>query len=270
MKLRTHCGPQLFFYILNPMAKIKTSWGKVAGWYHNLLEKDDTYQKNVILPNLLRLLAIKNGEVLLDLACGQGFFTREFFKHGAKVIGTDIAPELIVLARKSSPKEIQYRVAPADKLDFLPNGSIDKIILVLAIQNIENVKEVFQECGRILKPSGRLFIVMNHPAFRVPKDSSWGWDEKLKSQYRRIDRYLSESKVKIQIHPGDRPLEYTLTFHRPLQFYFKALAKTGFAVMRLEEWESPKKSEPGPKATAENKARKEIPLFLFLEIVKLK
>jgi len=246
----------------------KTSWGHVAQWYHSLLEeKDDTYQKAVILPNLLRLLAIKRGETILDLACGQGFFAREFFKRGAKVVGVDIAPELIKFAKKISPQAVNYRVASADRLNFLANQSVDKIVLILAIQNIENVKGVFEECSRVLKSDGRLFIVMNHPAFRIPQSSSWGWDEQSKIQYRRIDRYLSEAKVKIKMHPSDESSEYTLTFHRPLQFYFKLLAKAGFAVTRLEEWISHKQSQQGKRAAAENLARKEIPLFLFIEAV---
>ena len=138
---------------------------------------------------------------------------------------------------------------------------------------MENVQGVFNECGRVLKENGKLFLVMNHPAFRIPKASGWEWDAKNKIQYRRIDSYLSESREKIDMHPsaGSRKSasDYTLSFHRPLQFYFKALQKAGFSVNRLEEWNSNKKSEPGPRATAENKIRKEIPLFLFLEAIKL-
>ena len=251
------------------MNKKNTSWGGVADWYQNLLKEEGTYQKDVILPNLMRLLDIKKGEVILDLACGPGFFSNEFYKKGAKVIGVDIARHLIEFANKSlNPKDkagIQFRVASADDLSFIPGRSIDKIVLILAIQNIENVHRVFGECARVLKPAGKLFLVMNHPAFRNPKESSWGWDEQNKVQYRRADRYLSESKVKIQMHPGDQANEYTLSFHRPLQFYFKTLNKNNFSVRRLEEWVSNRKSEPGPRAAAENRARSEFPLFLFLE-----
>ncbi|MBI4991723.1 MAG: methyltransferase domain-containing protein [Candidatus Harrisonbacteria bacterium] len=251
------------------MNKKNTSWGGVADWYENLLGGEGIYQKNVILPNLLRLLDIKKGEVILDLACGQGFFAKEFSKKGAKVIGADIAKELIDLANKGiSGKDkagLQFRVAPADDLDFLSGKSADKITLVLAIQNMENVNGVFKECARVLKSGGKIFLVMNHPAFRNPKESSWGWDAENKIQFRRIDSYLSESKVKIQMHPGEQANEYTLSFHRPLQFYFKALNKNNFSVCRLEEWVSNKKSEPGPRAAAENRARSEFPLFLFLE-----
>jgi len=253
----------------------KTSWGGVAGWYSDLLEKEEgTYQKDLILPNLVRLMNIKNGEVVLDLACGQGFFSREFLKAGAKVIGVDIARELIHLASELTKKELpnkkaEFIISSADDLSFLKEKSIDKIVIVLAIQNIENVAGVFKECQRVLKTNGKLFLVLNHPAFRIPKQSSWEWDEKNKSQYRRIDQYLSESKIEIQMHPGDKPSEKTISFHRPLQFYFKLLGKNGFAVDRLEEWNSHKKSQPGPRAKAEDKIRKEIPIFMFLEAIKI-
>ncbi len=251
-----------------------TAWNSSSRWYDELLESNpDTYQKQVILPNLLRLLAVGKGEVLLDLACGQGFFAREFAKTGATVIGVDAAKSLIELAKKKgSPSlrsgsmlRIDYHVAVADGLGFLKTGSIDTVVIVLALQNIENIAGVFAECARVLNPHGRLLFVINHPAFRVPKNSSWGYDSERKMQYRRIDTYATEAKVKIQMRPGDAPEVHTLSFHRPLQSYFKALAKTGFAVMRLEEWNSYKKSEPGPRATAENRARQEIPLFLAVE-----
>jgi hypothetical protein len=61
---------------------------------------------------------------------------------------------------------------------------------------------------------------------------------------------------------------FTVSFHRPLQFYFKIFSKLGFAVERLEEWNSNKKSEAGPRAKAEDKARKEIPLFLYMCVKK--
>ena len=89
-------------------------------------------------------------------------------------------------------------------------------------------------------------------------------------QYRRVERYLSELHIPIQMHPGADPREKTLSFHRPLQSYAKALASAGFAIARIEEWNSHKKSQPGPHAKAEDLARKEIPLFLLLEAKKIR
>lgn len=248
-------------------SKNKTSWGGVADWYDKLLSGEGTYQKTVILPNLLRLMDIKKKDMVLDLACGPGFFSREFIKVGAKVVGSDISKELIAIAKEAEGGE--FYVSPADKLPFLADLSVDKAVIVLAIQNIENDQAVLRECYRVLKPGGILHLVMNHPAFRIPKKSSWGYDEAERAQYRRIDEYLSESRVDIQMHPGSAPDLHTISFHRPLQHYFKIFSKLGFAVSRLEEWNSDKKSEPGTRAKAENKARKEIPLFLYMGAKKL-
>ncbi len=251
------------------MPNNSTSWGKVAAWYDDLLDGDDTYQKKVILPNLKRLAGIQKGDQVLDLGCGQGFFAREFAKAGGRVTGVDLASDLIDLAKKNSGAAIEYRVAPADQLNFLKNGGADKIFIILALQNMENAGAVIKECRRVIKPSGKIHLVLNHPAFRIPKASGWGWDERRGIQYRRIDGYLSESKEKIQMHPGNAPKDHTFSFHRPLQFYAKVLGNNGFAVTRLEEWESHRRSQPGARAASENRARREIPLFLYIEAVAL-
>jgi ubiquinone/menaquinone biosynthesis C-methylase UbiE len=250
--------------------KNDTSWEKVAGWYDGLLCGEGTYQKELILPNLLRLMDLRRNETVLDLACGQGFFSREFFKKGIRaVIGVDTSRTLIGIARKNSPKEINFHSAPADSLPFIKTATIDKIAIVLALQNIQNVADVLRECSRVLSGTGMVYIVMNHPAFRIPKASSWGWDEQAQVQYRRIDRYLSDLKIEIDMHPGKKMSEKTLSFHRPLQFYFKMMNKAGFSVSALEEWNSHKASQPGPRAQAEDRARKEIPMFLCLVARKL-
>ena len=250
-----------------------TSWGKVADWYNDFLEKEaGSYQKTLILPNLIRLLAIKKNEAILDLGCGQGFFSREFAKADAKVIGVDIAPELIAIAKKNPLKNITYYVSSAENLNFIKNNTIDKIVMIFSIQNVDNVHKVFRECSRVLRANGQISIVLNNQAFRIPKQSDWGYDEQNKTQYRRVNKYMSEEKLTILMNPSAKfrqvKEQYTVSFHRPLQFYFKLLGNNGFGVTRLEEWTSNKTSQPGPKAAAEDQARKEIPLFLFLEAKK--
>lgn len=250
--------------------KKDSSWGKVAEWYDTLLEKDsDTYQSKVILPNLMRVLDLKRGERVIDIACGQGFFARACAEAGAAVTGADISPELVTLAREQSPREISYYAAPSHELSFATEGSYDTAIIVLAIQNIEKMSETFAEARRVLAPGGRLVLVVNHPTFRVLKHSSWGYDETEKVQYRRVDRYLSGEKVLVEMHPGQKGSEHTVSYHRSLQDLSKALRKNGFAIARLEEWISHRSSEKGPRQAAEDTARKEIPLFMLLETIRL-
>jgi ubiquinone/menaquinone biosynthesis C-methylase UbiE len=248
-----------------------TSWNQVASWYDELLTTDtDSYQAQVILPNLLRVLDLKKGEKVFDLACGQGYFANIFARQGASVVGSDLSKRLIEFAQKSSPKEISFYASPAHKAPFLKDGSIDTVVIVLAIQNIENVADVFAECKRVLKKDGRMVVVLNHPAFRVPQGSDWHFDKDI--QHRIVGKYLSESKISIDMTPGEKNPKKkvkTISFHRPLQYYVKLLAKNGLAITRLEEWISHKKSQSGPRQKAEDIARKEIPMFMCIEIKKI-
>ena len=251
----------------------KTSWGEVAEWYNDLLENsEDSYQKNVILPNLIRLVDPRPDMTILDLACGQGFFSFASAQAGAKVIGCDISKELIGLAKDKAIKEkngnVEFYVTPSDKVAFIQDKTVDLITIVLAIQNIENIVGTFAECSRVLKPNGKLILILNHPSFRIPQRSSWQWDEKDNKQYRRIDGYMSEQSFNIDMTPGEKDeskKKFTISFHRPLQQYVKALAKSDFSIKRLEEWISHKKSQDGPRSAEEDRIRKEIPMFMCLE-----
>lgn len=248
--------------------KKDTSWGGVAAWYEDHLKGDDTYHAKVIAPNLMRILNPKQGVRVLDIGCGEGYFTRLIEASGAYVEGADIAKELIAKAKTTSP-DITYHVAAAESMTSVQSSYFDAITCVLALQNMEKLDAVVKECARILKPKGRAVFVLNHPAFRIPKQTEWGWDDAKKLQYRRVDGYLSQARVSIDMTPGKRTKDSTWSFHRSMQDYTKAFAGAGFAITRLEEWISHKKSEKGPRGPAEDVARKEFPLFMCIELTKL-
>jgi hypothetical protein len=121
-----------------------------------------------------------------------------------------------------------------------------------------------RQAGGRLKRGGRLLIVLNHPCFRIPRQSGWGIDEESDLQYRRIQRYMTPLEIPIQMHPGKgERSETTLSFHRPLSVYSSWLWQAGFLIEKIEEWCSDKTSE-GAASRRENRARREIPLFLAL------
>jgi SAM-dependent methyltransferase len=245
-----------------------TSWGRDAEWYEGLLNKEGTYQEAVIMPNVKRILELTPGIKVLDSACGVGYFARAFAKEGAVVHGIDAGSSLIEIAKREAGGP-EYQVGDATTLAGIEDASFDRVTIILALQNIERANEAIAAAARVLKPTGKLVMVMNHPAFRIPKASSWGWDEETQTQYRREDRYLSELRENIQTHPGSDPDRYTISFHRPLQYYTKACAKAGLAISRLEEWSGHRMSQPGPRAEAENRARAEFPLFVCIECIKI-
>jgi len=60
----------------------------------------------------------------------------------------------------------------------------------------------------------------------------------------------------------------TWTFHRPIQTYVRVLADAGLLIESLEEWPSMRRSQPGPRASEEDRARREIPMFLGFRAIK--
>ncbi len=246
------------------------SWEKVADWYDALAaERGTEFHQHVVIPGLLKLLALQPGEKVCDLACGQGAVTQALAKSGAQVTGVDLSPRLIELARKRSPKGIRYLVGDARGVPGLKSGWSDAVTCVLAAMNIDPVAPLFAEVARLLRPGGRAVIVVLHPAFRIPRQSRWRWDEGRKMQTREVDRYLSPLSIPIDMKPFNRPGESsTTTHHRPVSAYVNGLAQAGLAVTALEEWASHKVSQQGPKARAENRAREEFPLFMALRAEK--
>ncbi len=255
-------------------AEATTSWGSVASWYDTHLEKGgDTYHEKVVYPNLFRILGEIKGMRILDLACGQGQFSRLLRDKGAYVTGVDLGRELIALAEANNKSikdigthKVTYFNGSADDLYMLKDNSFDIVVCVLALQNIEKLQKTIEEAKRVLAQEGSFIFVLNHPSFRNPRHTHWGYDESQNIQYRRVDEYMSESHVKIDMTPGSKTnKKFTVSFHRPLQVYVKALAKQGFLIHRLEEWTSHRESEKGPKKKAEDASRKEIPLFMCIE-----
>ncbi|HEV2294971.1 MAG TPA: class I SAM-dependent methyltransferase [Tepidisphaeraceae bacterium] len=247
-----------------------TDWHGVSEWYDRLVgDAGSEYHQHVVIPGVLRLLAPKANDAIIDIACGQGVLCRALHERGVETTGVDAAPGLVRAARERGPASIHYHVGDARDLSLFPQDRFDAAACVLALQNINPVQPVCEGVSRLLKPFGKFVIVMMHPAFRGPKETSWGWDQAKDVQFRRVDRYLLPRKTPITTHPGSAPDVYTWTFHKPIEAYVKALRNANLLIDALEEWPSHKTSEPGPRAAAENAARKEIPMFLAIRAVKV-
>jgi len=209
-------------------------------------------------------LEVAKKERVLDLACGQGVFSRYLSKKGVNVEGLDSSAELLKYARTRSGSTVSYNVGDATDDKNFKENTFDGIACLMAIQNIEKMGLVFKSACRWLKPGKCFVVVMTHPCFRIPRQSHWGWDEEKKLEYRRVDHYMTETNVPILTPPFADSKSFTLTYHRPMKSYVSALVESGLCVDAMEEWISNKNSLPGKRSKAENRARKEIPLFLAL------
>ena len=203
----------------------------------------------------------------MDLGCGQGILGQSIDPK-ISYMGLDSSVSLIKMAKKNDPsKGHSYLVKDVTKPLTLKE-TFTHATFVLCLQNMSDPKKALLEASKALKQNGKLVLVINHPCFRIPKYSSWGFLDNHKGQYRRVDRYLSSFKSPLQTHPSkgdDSPI--TWSFHHPISDYFKFLKEADFLVDDLIEISSNKKSY-GKAAQAENFARKEFPLFMIISAIK--
>lgn len=250
----------------NAVSSHSTSWNEVSRWYDKIVGKEGHYyHKQIILPGILRLLQLQKGkrESLLDLACGQGILARHL-PRDIDYCGIDLAPDFIRAAEEHKTERQQFIVGDVTKPLPLHNKLFHYATIILALQNIADPLAVLQETRQHLALDGKLIIVLNHPCFRIPRQSSWEVDSVNKVQYRRMQSYFSAAKVPIQMQPSrGKQSEQTWSFHHPLSHYINWLHEANFVVLTMEEWVSDKVSEGG-SAKMENRARKEFPLFLTI------
>jgi ubiquinone/menaquinone biosynthesis C-methylase UbiE len=248
---------------------IDTSWEKSSKWYKKIVGDEGHYfHQAIIFPKIGQMIDFNKIKSVVDLACGQGIFERQIDQN-TEYVGIDIARSLIEEAkRKSQNQKHQFIVADASKTLSLAENYFDLVTIILALQNIRNFEGVIINAERHLKSGGKFLMILNHPVFRIPRQTSWGVDEENKIQYRRIDRYMNSLEISIATNPGKfEKSEMTWSFHNPLSKYSEVLFKNGFLIEKIEEWVSDKKST-GPMAKMEDRARDEIPMFMAILATK--
>lgn len=240
----------------------KTAWkGEVGVWYKKTVGIEGSYyHREVIMPNLLRLLNLKINERVVDFGCGQGIVGRNLDNE---YLGIDLSKELIEEAKRLD-KNNRHRYIIADlSKDLDIKESFDKGTMVLALQNIKRPFKVIQNFSKVIKKGGEVFLVLNHPAFRIPKHSDW--EVKNEKQYRIIDNYMTPLEIPIESSPFDKKNnQISFSYHYSLSAISEMLTDNGFVINKIEEWISNKKSE-GKMAIIEDRARREFPLFLAIK-----
>lgn len=251
----------------------RTSWDPLAQWYNGWVgEGGSEHHRRLAVPAILRLLEAGPGEQILDVGCGQGVLMPAIRAARARYTGIDASPRLIDMARRRHGAPGEFVVADARRLLGVPEllgRQFDAAVFLLSLQDMDPLPPVIESTAALLRSGGRVVLLLTHPAFRVPRQSGWGWDENRKLVYRRVDRYLTPLPVPLKSLPGKDSRATTRSFHRPLQEYINVLGSNGLVTDHMEELPGYKLDPGGVSSRAAELARTEIPLFLALRAIKV-
>ena len=260
-----------------PEPAANTAWEGQAGWYdqHQGQGGADLYQ-SVLLPAVLKRLAARKGQRVLDVGSGQGVLCRALAHLTVDAVGVEASPSLIAAAQQRAGPHERYVLGDVrDLAAVLPGQAFDHAAALMVLQDLDPIAPVMAGVARMLAPGGRFVFALTHPCFRQPKRSAWGWDDDRRQQYRRIDGYLSTYQTRIATHPGALPGTpeaslQTISTHRPLSAYIEACGAAGLGVAGCDELTNPRRGTKGTRFIVEDLAAKEIPLFLVMTAVRLR
>lgn len=209
---------------------------------------------------ILKELAPREGEKVLDAGCGWGYYLRflnRLWGEKVEITGLDIEPTSIIRA-KTEMRGTKTQVVGGDvtKMPFKAN-SFDKVILSEVLEHLLDERRALKEIYRVLKPNGYLLISVpnaNYPLFWDPvnwflqhffkthiKEGFWAgiWTNHLRLYTRaRISRLLNESGFKIgEVESLTR---WCLPFNKNLLYGGKLPSKVSRAFMK--KLKSPQKT----------------------------
>jgi 2-polyprenyl-3-methyl-5-hydroxy-6-metoxy-1,4-benzoquinol methylase len=220
---------------------VKDIWNANAEFWDSKMGEGNDFHKTLIEPVQLNLLNIQKNDKILDIACGNGQFSRKMNQLGAQVTAIDLSDTFIEISRQKSDKSIDFKVIDVTKIDELKSLDdllFDSIVCTMALMDIENIEVLIEFLPRILKENGKFVFSVLHPCFNSSEnilsheqDESGG---EVKNKYFvKISNYLVEkSYMGIGMVGQPRPQYY---FHRSISSLLNVFLKNGFYLDALEE-----------------------------------
>jgi ubiquinone/menaquinone biosynthesis C-methylase UbiE len=165
-----------------------------------------SYEQELRAETVLGLLAVKRGERVLDIGCGNARDIARIAACGGHVIGVDISEGMVAAARQEVERmggnEITLQVGDATRLDF-PDASFDKVLCSEVIEHIPDAPQALREMHRVLKPGGTLVLSTPNKGSWYGFERYWLWEKLLRRKWPHpCDVWRSMSELLALVEQG--------------------------------------------------------------------
>jgi ubiquinone/menaquinone biosynthesis C-methylase UbiE len=127
-------------------------------WWHALWPDPD---------RVIKALRIEPGMKVLDLGCGDGYFTAAIARQvgAGRVIGLDLDPVMLEQAQAACKgmTNCSWLLGDAMALSRLLDSSVDYVLIANTFHGVPDKTALAREIAKVLKPNGRFAIVNWHP-----------------------------------------------------------------------------------------------------------
>src|SRR4051794_35857990 len=228
------------------------AWDLAAPAWDDFVETGlDYWRTGLHGPALLAAGGDGRGQRVLDLGCGQGWFTRQLAEYGAKVVGIDFSAGQIANAQRheaAHPLGIQYQLLDATQISaHWPPGSFDLITACMSLHDSPHTADILSAGRQVLAPEGRVAFSIVHPVIGGPH-TDWERGEDGQKGARRVDRYFETGPYVLNWRMARLTTHWsTPQWHRTLSDWIALITEAGFTVIHLDEPRpTPEQSEQNP------------------------
>lgn len=250
----------------------RRAWGTAAEAWDEFVESGaDYYRWEVHGPGLLDACGELDGLRVLDLGCGQGWFSRQLAgKGGAKVIGVDLSEEMLAHARsheERDPADIEYIETDAAGVHGLwPAGSFDLVTGCMSLQDMADPSAVIASSHEVLTPDGLLAFSIPHPVSEMPY-REWERDAAGEKLSLKVDRYFETGAAPMEWNMSRlEGLAQTPRWRFTLSEWHSLVTSAGFVVVGLDE---PRPTEEQVARLPELEDCRRLPYFLVFRCAKV-
>jgi 2-polyprenyl-3-methyl-5-hydroxy-6-metoxy-1,4-benzoquinol methylase len=222
----------------------RAAWNANAAFWDGHMGEGNDWVEVLVWPATVRLLQLRPGERVLDVACGNGLTSRRLAAMGAEVVAFDFSSEMIAHARQRTVEHADrityYVLDSTDQAALLALGErqFDAALCSMALFDIAEIGPLARALARLLRPGGRFVFSVLHPCFNGGQMALLGELEDREGQIVtvysvKVWGYIEPKSTHGRALAGQpKPQLY---FHRPLQVLFGTHFEAGFALDGLEE-----------------------------------
>ena len=132
-----------------------------ARWWDPDGESRPLHDLNPVRLDYIAARAPLAGARALDVGCGGGLLSEALAASGAEVVGIDLAPAVLAVARlhlHESGLAVDYREVAAESLAAESPGRFDVVACMEMLEHVPDPASVIRACATLLKPGGALFL----------------------------------------------------------------------------------------------------------------